>query len=84
MIRSHRARFRRAQPMNSIATKSQLPGKPVTGVSLTARTEGASHRFDFAQARRERLLGPAHYLILLRRQHAGRADLSWEFRSITN
>lgn len=40
------------------------------------RTKAASPRFDFARARKEKPLGPAHYLMLARRQHADRAKFS--------
>ena len=48
------------------------------------RTDGVSPRFDFAQTRKERLLGPAQYLILVRRHYAKRAKLSWAFRGMAN
>jgi hypothetical protein len=40
--------------------------------------------FDFGREPKERLLGPARYLILVRRHHADRARLSWSFRSLAN
>jgi hypothetical protein len=77
-------RYWRVQPMNTIAANVQLPGKRAAGIMLAIPTEGASPRFDFAQTRKERLLGPAQYLILVRRHYAKRAKLSWTFRGMTN
>jgi hypothetical protein len=48
------------------------------------RTDGVSPRFDFAQTRKERLLGAAQYLILVRRQYGRRAKLSGAFRGMAN
>jgi len=70
--------------MNTTATEVQVHWQPAAEDKPAVRPEGPSPRFDFAGARKEKLLGPAHYLILVRRQHAGRAKLSWSFRSLTN
>jgi hypothetical protein len=70
--------------MNTIATNLRLPGKPAAGIMWVVRTDGVSTRFDFAQTRKERLLGPAQYLILVKRHYAKRAKLAWAFRGMAN
>jgi len=77
-------RFQRTQQMNTTATKVQMQWKSAAEGKPAVRPEGPSPSFDFAWARKEKLLGPAHYLILARRRHAGRAKLSWAFRSLAN
>ena len=74
----------RAQPMNMTAINHQMLWKPTAGVEPAIRTEGALVSFDFGRARREKLPGPAHYLILVRQQHANRARLSWALRDRMN
>jgi hypothetical protein len=70
--------------MNTIATNLQLPGKRAAGIMLAVPTEDASPRFNFAQTRKEKLLGPAEYLILVRRHYAARAKLARALRGMAN
>lgn len=70
--------------MKTTAINVQVPWEPAADDKLAVRAEGVVPRFAFARARKETPLGPAHYLILLRRQHAGRANLSWESRRLAN
>jgi hypothetical protein len=66
------------------AINHQMHWKPAPGVEPAVRTEEAGLNFDFARTRRLKLPGPAHYLMLVRRQYADRAKLSWTCRGITN
>lgn len=70
--------------MNTIATNTQLAGKPAAETKLAAWTQGSPPRFNFAQTRKERLLGPGQYLILVRRHYADRAKLPRAFRAMAN
>ena len=70
--------------MNTIAINLQIAGKPVAGIRRGVPANGASPRFDFAPKRKEKLLGPAQYLILVRRHFADRAKLSRAFRGMAN
>jgi len=66
------------------ASNQQGHWRAVAGVEPEIQGSGASLSFDFAQARREKLPGPGHYLMQVRRRQAERAKHSWACRSIAN
>jgi hypothetical protein len=70
--------------MNAIASNRELAWKPPAAIKLAGGTEAGAPRFNFAQRRKERLLGAAQYLMLVRRRHADKAKVSWAFRGMRN
>jgi hypothetical protein len=70
--------------MQIMVTDKQMPLPTATAVKSSSEDDGLGLEFDFGRRPREQLLGPARYLMLVRRRHADRARLSWSFRSLAN
>jgi hypothetical protein len=77
-----KAPFQWAQSMQTIATDIQMQLPPAATIKSRCRNQNHGLEFDFGRQPKDRLLGPARYLMLVRRCHADRSRLSWSFRSL--